>query len=168
MTDSLDTPVTTIDALYAPITSPEEIGVVSSQIVYFNIQAQLLGSGEWNSLSELDEHRRYSSGVVFESDSYADTTSTVYRDWAAGYKARFNRRPSKNSLFGFDTADMVLGAMRDGATTRQALARALSRTRSYSGYHSAIGLSSRRVNNILSILRFDGQNISRIDEIRVE
>jgi hypothetical protein len=71
-------------------------------------------------------------------------------------------------LFGFDTADMVLGAMRDGATTRQALARALSRTRSYSGYHSAIGLSSRRVNNILSILRFDGQNISRIDEIRVE
>jgi ABC-type branched-subunit amino acid transport system substrate-binding protein len=168
MTDSLDTPITTIDALYAPITSPEEIGVISSQTVYFNIQAQLLGSGEWNSLSGLDEHRRYTSGVVFESDSYADTTSAAYREWAGGYKVRFHHRPSKNSLFGFDTADMVLGAMRDGATTRQALARALSNTRNFTGYHSAIGLSTRRVNNILSILRFDGQNISRIDEIRVE
>jgi ABC-type branched-subunit amino acid transport system substrate-binding protein len=168
MTDSLDTPITTIDALYAPITSPEEIGVISSQTVYFNIQAQLLGSGEWNSLSGLDEHRRYSTGVVFESDSYADTTSTAYKEWAAGYKARFHRRPSKNSLFGFDTADMVLGAMRDGATTRQALARALSNTHNFSGYHSAIGFSTRRVNTVLSILRFDGQNISRIDEIRVE
>ena len=48
--DSLDTPVTGIQGVYAPISSPDEIGVVSSQVVYFNLQAQLLGSGEWNNL----------------------------------------------------------------------------------------------------------------------
>lgn len=168
MTDSLDTPVANIEGLYVPISTPSEIGVVTSQTVYFNIQAQLLGSGEWNSLSELDENRRYSTGVMFESDSFEDTSSTAYQEWAAGYRARFQRRPSKNSLFGFDTAGMVLQAMREGATTRQGLARALAGLKEYRGFHSTIGFSPRRVNSHLLILRFDGQNISRVDEIRVE
>jgi ABC-type branched-subunit amino acid transport system substrate-binding protein len=168
LADSLDYPIKTIEALYAPIGSPQEIGVVSAQTVYFNIQAQILGSGEWNSLPELDEHRRYSTGVMFESESYTDTLAAAYRDWAAGYRERYHRRPTKNSLFGYDAAAMVLGAMRDGATTRHALARALSGTRNYVGLHSVIGLTSGRVNNALFILLFDGHNIIRLDEVRVE
>ena len=40
-----------IQGLYCPISSPEEIGVVSAQLAYANIKTRLLGSGEWNSLS---------------------------------------------------------------------------------------------------------------------
>jgi branched-chain amino acid transport system substrate-binding protein len=166
--DSLDTPVTGIQGVYAPISSPDEIGVVASQVVYFNLQAQLLGSGEWNNLSELDQHRRYCSGVMFESDSYIDTSLASYQEWQDAYTARFHRRPSKNSLLGYDTADLVLQALREGATTRQSLARILASMRSRQGYHATIGFSTRRVNNNVFILQFDGQNIHRIDEIRVE
>jgi hypothetical protein len=168
MVDSLDVPVKTLEAVYVPISSPDEIGVISSQMVYFNIQAQILGSGEWNNLSELDQHRRYCADVVFESDSYVDTTLASYQQWVAAYMARFHRRPSKNSLLGFDTADLVLQVLREGGTTRHTLARSLINTRGRRGYHSVMSFSSRRVNNNLSILRFDGRNISRIDEIRVE
>jgi ABC-type branched-subunit amino acid transport system substrate-binding protein len=166
--DSLDTPITGIQAVYAPISSPDEIGVISSQIVYFNLQAQLLGSGEWNNLSELDQHRRYCSGVMFESDSFVDTTLVSYQEWQAAYVARYHRRPSKNSLLGYDTANLVLQELRDGATTRHMLARALASTRGLQGYHATMGFSSRRVNDNIFILQFDGQNIRRIDEIRVE
>jgi branched-chain amino acid transport system substrate-binding protein len=168
MTDSLDIPVTTLEGVYVPISSAAEIGVISSQLVYFNIQAQILGSGEWFSLPELDEHRRYTSGVLLESDSFVDTTKPAYQEWASGYKARFHRRPSKNSLFGYDTADLLLATIRDGAGTRQALAKALAGVRNFRGFHSAMGFSPRRVNNCLSILRFDGQNIVFVDEIKVE
>jgi branched-chain amino acid transport system substrate-binding protein len=168
MTDSLDIPVTHIEGVYVPISSAQEIGVASSQLVYFNIQAQILGSGEWNSLPDLDEHRRYTTGALFESDSYVDTARTAYQEWLGGYTARFHRRPSKNSLFGYDTAEMILSAIRDGAGTRQALARALAGMRDFRGLHSSIGFSQQRVNNRLSILRFDGQNISFVDEISVE
>jgi len=168
MVDSLDTPVTELQAIYVPISSPGEIGVIASQLVYYNIQAQLLGSGEWNDLSELDQHRRYCTGVVFESDSYVDTARGEYQEWAAGYAARFQRYPSKNSLMGYDVADMVLQIIGEGATTRQELVRSLAEARIRRGFHSPMGFSSRRVNNNLSILRFDGRNVSRIDEIRVE
>jgi ABC-type branched-subunit amino acid transport system substrate-binding protein len=168
MTDSLDIPVTHIEGVYVPISSAQEIGVASSQLVYFNIQAQILGSGEWNSLPDLDEHRRYTTGILFESDSFVDTSRTGYQEWVDGYAARFHRRPSKNSLFGYDTAEMILSAIRDGAGTRPALARALAGMRDFRGLHSAIGFSQHRVNNRLSILRFDGQNVSLVDEISVE
>jgi hypothetical protein len=55
--DSLESAVTGIDGMYVPIGMPEEIGVVASQIVYFNIKTGILGSGEWNSFPELDANK---------------------------------------------------------------------------------------------------------------
>jgi hypothetical protein len=160
--DSLQYPATGLQGLYVPISGPEEVGVVAAQFMYFNIQAQLLGSGEWNDESALHEHKRYTSGVVFEADTYVDTSSAKYREFASAFSARFRKHPSKNALFGFDTAELVLQLIRNGAGTRPALARALARTRDFQGIHSPIGFGEGRVNHWLSILKYDGSGVSRI------
>jgi ABC-type branched-subunit amino acid transport system substrate-binding protein len=138
------------------------VGVVGAQFVYFNIQAQLFGSGEWNDEAALHEHKRYTSGLIFESDTYIDTSSATYREFASAFSARFRKYPSKNALFGFDTAQLLLHLIRNGAATRPALARALARTRDFQGIHSPIGFSEGRVNSWLSILKYDGTGVSRI------
>lgn len=166
--DSLDVPVQAIDGIYLPINSPEEIGPVSSQVVYFNIQAQLLGSGEWNNLSELDASRRYCAGMVFESDTYADITNPSYAAWLAGFTSRYKRSPSKHVLYGYDTADMVLGVLREGATTREAIARALACVKGYHGLHSRVEFSPGRVNVWVSILQFDGHGVIHVVDIEAE
>jgi ABC-type branched-subunit amino acid transport system substrate-binding protein len=166
--DSLDVPVQAIDGIYLPINSPEEIGSISSQVVYFNIQAQLLGSGEWNNLSELDASRRYCAGMVFESDTYVDITTPSYAAWAAGFTTRYKRSPSKHVLFGYDTADMLLGVLREGATTREAITRALARVKEYQGLHAKVGFSSGRVNVWVSILQFDGRGVIHVGDIQAE
>ncbi len=166
--DSLDVPVTAIDGIYLPINSAEEIGSVSSQIVYFNIQAHLLGSGEWNNLSELDASRRYCAGLVFESDTYVDVTNPSYETWAAGFTTRFKRSPSKHVLYGYDTAGMLLDVLRDGATTREAITKALSRVKEYQGLHAKMGFSAGRVNVWVSILQFDGRGVIHIGDIQAE
>ncbi|MCC6395913.1 MAG: penicillin-binding protein activator, partial [Bacteroidetes bacterium] len=166
--DSLDYPVTSIDGIYLPISSPAEIGVISSQVVYFNFQAQLLGSGEWNNLPELDANRRYCTGVLFESETDVDTLSGRFRFWVSGFMNRFKKRPSRNTLYGFDTAELVLEELRKGATTRQGLSRALADVRDFQGIHSKIGFSPGRVNTWLPIFQFDGRNVVRVDEIQAE
>ncbi len=165
--DSLDIPVTTIDGLYLPIGTPEEIGIVTSQVVYFNLHTQLLGSGEWNALEELDANRRYCSGIVFESDSYADSAAG-YVEWRAAYSAAMKKTPSKHSLYGYDAASMVLSLLRAGATTRAGLLRSLGEVSAYQGLHARIGFSPGRVNTWLPILQFDGRNVVRVDEIKTE
>lgn len=165
--DSLDIPVTTIDGLYLPIGSPEEIGVVTSQIVYFNLHAQLLGSGEWNVLEELDANRRYCTGIVFESDSYADSAAG-YVEWLGAFTMAMKKTPSKHTLYGYDAASMVLSLMDAGATTRAGLRRALAEVSAYQGLHARIGFSPGRVNTWLPIVQFDGRNVVRVDEIQTE
>ncbi len=166
--DSMAYPVSGIQAVYIPIASSDEIGVVASQFVYFNLQAQLLGSGEWNDLPELHENRRYCSGLIFESDSYVDTAAAGYRDFLESFRERFNREPTRNVLYGFDTGQLVFALIRNGAATRTALARTLTLMKDFQGLHAKIGFSPSRVNMWLSILRFEGEDVQRLEEVEVE
>lgn len=166
--DSLEYPVTAIDGIYVPIGSAEEIGIVSSQLVYYNIKCQILGSGEWNSLSELIANKRYCSNVIFESDNFVDPSDSAYTRFALQYEDRFSKKPGKNALYGYDTAAMLLNMIPDGATTRENLNAALNRVRDYHGMHSRISLSTRRVNSWVWILQFGGDQVQRIDGFDVE
>jgi hypothetical protein len=164
--DSLQYPVTGIQGIYLPLSSPEEIGVVSSQIVYFNFQALLMGSGEWNNFVELNANRRYCRDVVFESDTYIDSNSVSYNDFQVGYMARNKKRPSRNALYGYDAARMVLSLINAGATTRESLTKALANVKDFQGLHSRVGFSSGRVNSWISVMRFDGEAIQKVDDVR--
>jgi ABC-type branched-subunit amino acid transport system substrate-binding protein len=166
--DSLEIPVTGIDGFYVPVSMPEEIGLVASQIVYFNFKAELLGSGEWNSFQELDANKRYCSGVYFDSDSYVEPDDPGYASFVDEFYGRLKKRPTSYTLYGYDTTRLLLSLVRSGAVQRESLVRALSATSHFRGFHSTIGLSSRRVNNWIHILHFDGERIQRIDQLSIE
>ncbi len=166
--DSLEMSVSAIQGLYVPVSSPSEIGVVASQAVYFHIQAQLLGSGEWNDLAELTANRRYCTGIVFETDAYTDSGTASYQDFAARYRKMFNRVPSRNTLYGYDTARLLLQGITSGAGTRPALQRMTEAIRDFRGLRSRIGFGPRRVNTWMTIVEFDGEDVRRLEEINVE
>ncbi|MEW6509464.1 MAG: ABC transporter substrate-binding protein [Bacteroidota bacterium] len=163
--DSLEYPVDAIEALYVPIAGPEEIGVVSSQVVYFNVQTQLLGSGEWFNVQELSANRRYCDGVVFESDTYVDTAAADFHRFVEGFTARFHKRPTKNALFGYDTGALVLDLIARGATSRELLQRALDDLTEYRGFHARIGLNDGRVNTWVMLLKYTQDEIRKVGEI---
>ncbi len=165
--DSLEYPVTSIDAIYVPISSPAEIGVVSSQIVYFHFKTQLLGSGEWGDIAELDANKRYTDGVIFESETFIDSESGTYADFVLGFTRQFNKRPTKNVLYGVDAAQLILERIRLGASTRPALALSLAETKDFRGLRSQIGFSYRRVNSWLTILQYTDDRLQRLEEISV-
>ena len=167
-TDSLDIPMAGIEAIYCPISGPEEIAVLSSQIVYFNLQTQILGSGEWDDFAELNGSKRYCDGVVFESDNYPDETSPDYQSFRAAFQHRFGKPPGKNGLYGYDVTRMVLGLVRIGASTREAMARSLAEEKTYDGLHAKIFLAGRRVNSWLKILESSSDTIHQVDELNVD
>ena len=164
--DSLGLAVRTIDAVFMPIASSEEIPVVSAQIKYFNIQAQILGTGDWNDIATLDQNRQYTDGVIFFADFYPDLASEIYHTFEANYKsANSNKIPGANAMFGYDVAKMILQTISEGKTKRKDIAEALAKVEGFEGLHSQISLSKNRVNTYLCVLQYKGRQIFQIGKI---
>ena len=165
--DSLGYPVTGIDALFASIASSEEIGIVTSQLRYFNFQTQLLGTGNWNDVSELDQNRQYANGVIFATDAYWEEIDQQYQQFARQFRSKHSKDPSLNAMIGYDAMKLLLRTIRQGAIRREDVMSALSTARSFQGVHSKISFNRGRVNSCLTLLQFKGRVIKRIGEIDV-
>jgi ABC-type branched-subunit amino acid transport system substrate-binding protein len=164
--DSLGLPVGNIDAIFVPIATSEEIPIVSSQLKYFNIQAQILGSGDWNDVAALDQNRQYTDGVIFFTDSYTDATSELYRTFEAKFRlANKNKTPGTNAMFGYDVTKMILQIVAQGNSRRKDIAKELAKVEGYNGLHSQISFTKDRVNTCLSVLQYKGRQILHIGRI---
>jgi hypothetical protein len=165
--DSLNYPVTGIDAFFVPIAGSDEIGIVSSQIRYFNFQTQLLGTGNWNDPAQLEQSRQYANGVIFAVDTYWEESDPQYQQFARQFQMKYSKVPDGNAMIGYDAMKFLLRAIRQGATRREEIVSALSSARPLQGVHSKIALGPGRVNSFLTLLQFKGRVIRKVGEINV-
>jgi len=163
--DSLAIPVDNIDAMFVPIATSDEIGVVTSQIKYYNFQTLLLGTEDWNELSELDENRQYSDGAIFTTDTYVNPDDPAYKSFSARFQKAHGKKPTKNTLLGYDAMGLLLQTIKEGAIRRNDIAAALPSVERYPGLHSTISLTQSRVNSYLTVLQFKNRTITKIGEI---
>ena len=162
--DSLAMPVENVDAMFLPINSSDEIGIVASQLRYFNFRTQLLGSGEWNDPSDLDQNRQYADGVVYSYDTYVDETDPAYKQFVVRYQKAYNRKPTMNALIGYDSMNLLLDTMTRGAGRRNEIAAELLKVRQFKGWHTKFTLGDSRVNTFLTLLQFSRRTIRKIGE----
>ena len=163
--DSMQYPATGIQAVYCPISTSSDIGVITSQITYFNITAKILGSGEWDDPNELELNKRYAEGVIFSSDRWTED-SPRFEEFSRKFFQTTTRRPTDNVLFGYDVTALLLSIIRSGVTTREQLSDDLSAVSAYTGFHSKISFVENRVNSYLSLLEYRKEKIIKIDEIQ--
>ena len=162
--DSLGIVVDSIDAIFFPIASSDEIGIVASQLRYFNFHTTVLGTGDWNDLSELEENRRYTDGVIFAHDTYVNERSEPYRYMAARYQKMFGQAPTVNALFGYDAAQLLLKVIADGAAQRAEIAAGMATMGRVDGLHTSFVLLPSRVNSFMTIMQYRNRAISKIGE----
>ena len=166
-TYNIEIPVTGIQGIFAAIGESEEIGIIGSQMSYFNVNAQLLGSGEWYDAVQLEANKRYVDGALFFSDSFADKLDSSYSAFERSFLSSKKQPPTRNTLYGFDTMELVLTLIERGATTREQLAQALENVNEYRGLHATISLRHGRVNTHVHILQFKNNEIINVAEANV-
>jgi ABC-type branched-subunit amino acid transport system substrate-binding protein len=159
--DSLHYPVSSIDVVFSPISISQQIGVVSSQIAYYNIKTILLGSADWYNTSELDMNRRYANGVIFGSDKWIEQNSRT-KSLYTRYSQRFNKQISDQVLFGYDVMTLVIKLFNDGALSREQLIAVLSGVVNFSGVRNSITLTQGRINSDFQILQYKDGAVSKL------
>ena len=159
--DSLHYPVTTLDLVYCPISNSHEIGVITSQLTFYNIRSILLGSGDWNDANELDLNKRYADGVIFGHDRWIDRNDYTGRIFSK-YSQKYGKQMSDNVLFGYDAMSLLIKQFSEGSLTRAQLAEALANVFEYPGIRNAISLKPERVNSALHILQFKNGAVTKL------
>jgi ABC-type branched-subunit amino acid transport system substrate-binding protein len=165
--ENIEIPVTGMQAIFVSISGSEEIGIVASQLSYFNIKAQLLGGGDWYDQSQLDANKRYVNGVLFLADSFEDKQDSAYAAFEQSYLRDRKKSPTRNTLYGYDTMRLLLTQIEGGAHTREDIVKALRRVSDYRGLHASITLSDGRANTNVHILEYRNNEIVKVEEVNV-
>jgi len=166
--DDIEKPVTAIDGIFVPLADAEQIGIVASQMAYYNIKTQTLGSAAWYDLSQLEAQKRYVDGVVFCSEAYVDREDSAYGVFKNSFTNRMGDPPTKYALFGFDALNLLLSVIQDGARTREDIARSLGTVEGFHGLHATVSFDNRRVNAVMNVLRYHKNEIRKIGEISIK
>ncbi len=163
--DSLNQSVNSIHGILFPLTSADEIGMLTSQLNFYNINAQILGTSEWFDKNELDEHSRYTNNAIFISEFFINDNDEQIISFVTRYKKMFRKEPSRNSYFGYDTMLLLIDQIARGGLNRETLKTMLADVYKFKGLHSKIDLSRNRVNQEFHILKYTDGKIIKIGEI---
>jgi len=163
--ENLNIPITSIDATFVGIDDAEEIGVIGSQLNYFNIKTQILGNNEWYDPDQLDAQKQYVNGVLFASDTFIDESDPLYADFLRSYRSTGGKQPTKYTVIGYDIVKLILAHVAGGKRSREELREALSALRDFKGLHSSVTLTNGRVNSTMHLLQYSKGDVRNLGEI---
>jgi len=162
----VDDPVYSIDAIYIPINSKNDIKNISASIISYKVNSKIIGTGDYNHLLDLTLNKVMNE-LIFDSDIYLDLSNKRFIDISRKYYEKNKKRISQYSLFAYDVVGFLLEAIVNGNEKRNKIRDYLNSKDFYDGIHSKISFLYKRINSYLNILEFKNNSIKRIYELNV-
>ncbi|MBD3289067.1 ABC transporter substrate-binding protein [candidate division KSB1 bacterium] len=149
-------PVTTIDAVFFPIYT-DDIKYVVPQFAFANVRAQIYGGQYWYDLDELRNKNIVShvDSLTFVSDYYLDEIDPEFRNFRADFRKEIGTTPGLMDYYGYDAMSIILDAIKNDATTREAIKNHLNNLDNFMGIRGPINFkNNQRVNTGQRIIMF--------------
>ncbi|MFQ5482635.1 MAG: penicillin-binding protein activator [Nitrospinaceae bacterium] len=106
------------DAIFIP-GFYDKVGLIAPQLVFYNIEnIVLLGSNGWNSRQLVKAARNSRHSAVFVDGFFAGSTAPNVRRFFSRFVETFGEEPSSISAQAYDSANIMIKLMRQGAENR--------------------------------------------------
>lgn len=152
-------PLTQFDVIYLPMTSPEAVAIALSQLRFYNIHGELLGSSDW-----LDErllnNRNLVTNFYYASDFHLAENSSTNRVVTL-YKTRFGAEPNGFFWLGFDAMDYLFRVSLSFGSNPD-LKSAFSSAPPIETHHIPVFFDGKNVNQMMNIIRFSNGTTVRV------
>ena len=96
------------DAVYIPVAQEENAGLIISQLNYYGISTQVLGSPDWSTFSAIDEEQKTRFKLTYTTVFYENNDSIGSQDLKIRYLESFNNFPNPHVLQGYDIMAYIL------------------------------------------------------------
>jgi ABC-type branched-subunit amino acid transport system substrate-binding protein len=130
--DSLEIPIEAFDGfLIIPDTS--DVNVLAPQYVYYNFDARLIGSHDWDYKDTFQKNRNYLSGIVFSSDLFWDVKYSYEDKWISDFRIATGITPERWHIMGYDGMSWALAAVQHAQDNPKQLLQRLNNQSQYQG-----------------------------------
>ncbi|HCL00372.1 MAG TPA: hypothetical protein DHW42_09765 [Candidatus Marinimicrobia bacterium] len=161
--DSLEFRINSIDGLLVPAYA-SDLKMLIPQLEYYNLDAKIYGSGNWNEPTLLKKHPKIARNLTFISDFYIDEDSRFYKNFERYYSRLIGSKPNRFDLYGYDTMRALLSVFDEGDCGRETIREKLAQMPTYNGICRNISFRGNRprVNSCAFILTMTGGKIKPV------
>jgi ABC-type branched-subunit amino acid transport system substrate-binding protein len=155
-----------VGGMFIPAES-EDVVMISSQLPFHRIRAQLLGSTGWYNPKTITDGKDYVNDAFISNNFQAASDSDrEWQDFKGVYKTRYSSEPERIAALGYDAASLLLQAIKDKGgdkVSASQIAQALSSVKGYKGASGVISFDpAQRVNTEAAIMKIKDKQFIRV------
>lgn len=164
--DSSYSEVSSLHGIIFPISSPEEISTIATQLNYFNIRTQILGTSDWYDEAELMNNKNYLEDLVFISEFFVNNEMIDVQNFISKYRKKFGYIPTKNSYYGYDIMSLIISLVKQGNVNTELLKKALINLKDFPTLHTKVTVDKDGINTQFNVLKFSKGRIYKIGDVK--
>jgi len=121
------------DAIFIP-GFYDKVGLIVPQLVFYNIDdVVLLGANGWNSSKLVKNAGKYIKEGFFVDGFFTDSTRLGVQKFVEAFQTTFGKEPTLHSAQAYDSANIIIQGILEGADNREKLKERLNGVKNYPG-----------------------------------
>lgn len=132
-----------VDAVYLPVSSEDAI-LLSTQLMYFDVNALLVGSDSWYDENLIRLAKDYIQNAIVIKPKKTYEYSEQFINYKLKYMKKYNIEPDRFSMLSYDTFKMLARLIKNGYNTRNEIINYLRHMEYYNGISGKISFSKGR------------------------
>jgi ABC-type branched-subunit amino acid transport system substrate-binding protein len=126
------------DAAFLP-GDGETVGLIASQLRFFDISVPLLGSSGWNNRAVIANGGKYVEDAIFVDAFFANSQDASVQQFVKQYRARYREPPDVFAALAYDATALLVRGLRAGAATGERLRDELTKITGQAGVSGITG-----------------------------
>mgnify|MGYP005843623599 FL=1 len=168
LAENIDKPMKNIDGIFISVGNKEEIGIVASQLSYYNIKSQIIGNSRWDDRSQLQKNQLYINGIIYGTTSFYDELEKEVQEFKKLFYNLTKKYPSSHHAFGYDIMNLLLSLNRTGDDNRKSIFESLLKVKYFHGLRTTVTFNNMSINSRINIVEFKGGEVRKIEDKSTE
>ena len=156
----------TLQGVYIPLSDKIDATTILSQMGQDSLYVPIYGNQDWFSAKGFESAPGLSNMLTFSSDYFIDFKDADYQKFSNRFANIYSKDPSRNTLYGYDTAKFLLTIMRNIVPTRSGIENKIVSGFVSNGFHNNISFDENRINRYLNIVRYKDGVFELVDKFR--
>ena len=135
--DDIENFKTSLELSYDAIFIPgfyDKVGLIVPQLLFYNIDdVILLGANGWNSPKLVENAGKYINEAFFVDGFYTDSSRLGVQKFVEAFKTTFGKEPTLHSAQAYDSANIMIQGILEGADNRKKVQERLTGVENYPG-----------------------------------